>query len=192
LRALGITLSAVQAEIANTRAARLGLQHRALIVQGDFQAVPAAPSFAMAYSIEAFAHATHPEIYLQQAARVLTHGGRLILCDDFRAARRAWNKTERAWLDTYQSGWHIPNLQTVAQVQTRAAQVGLHLVTNRALTPHLKLRALPGRIARFVQRAGNHFPVRHPLIPSMMGSMALQQCLQSGLIEYRWLVFEKT
>jgi hypothetical protein len=31
----------------------------------------------------------------------------------------------------------------------------------------------------------------HPIVPSMLGSMALQQCLKAGWIEYRWMVFEK-
>lgn len=192
LRGIGVTLSAVQAEIARARAAQLGLQTRALITQGDFQAIPATQAFSFAYSIEAFVHATQPELYLQHVARVLQPGGHLVLCDDFRVARAAWNANERAWLDAYQNGWHVPQLQTVAQLQASAERAGFSLVCNRELTPYLKLRALPDFIARSIRGVGERLPLRHPIVPGMVGSLALQQCLQMGLVEYRWLVFERT
>lgn len=192
LRGIGVTLSRVQAQLAAGRAAQLGLDGRALIVQGDFQAVPAAQSFEFVYSIEAFAHATMPAAYLAQVARVLKPRGRLVLCDDFRAGRARSSNSERAWIDAYQAGWHVPHLQTAAQVQDLASRAGFQLLTDRALTAHLKLRALPDRVARTVRAIGMRLPFRHPIVPSMLGSMALQQCLRLGLIEYRWLVFEKS
>ena len=130
-------------------------------------------------------------MYLEQVARVLKSGGRLILCDDFRAAREPRNENERAWLDAYQRGWYVPQLQTVARVENLAARAGLRLCVNRALTPFLKLRALPDVIARTLYAVGARLPVQHPIAPSMLGSMALQQCLKMGLVEYRWLVFER-
>lgn len=192
LRGIGITLSAVQAELARARAAQIGLQTRALIAQGDFQAIPAAPAFTFAYSIEAFVHATQAEFYLRNVARVLQPGGRLVLCDDFRTARHFENANERAWLNAYQVGWHVPHLQTIVQVESAAARAGLRLVQNRALTPYLKLRALPDVVARNLRTVGERLPLRHPIVPSMLGSMALQQCLKMGLVEYRWLVLERT
>lgn len=192
VRGTGITLSAVQAEMARARAQDLHLTQRAGIAQGDFQAIPAAQGFDLVYSIEAFVHATKPEDYVQEVARVLRPGGRLILCDDFRNPHKTWKASERAWFDAYQTGWHVPQLQSVVQVQNLAERAGLRLVTNRELTPFLKLRALPDSIARAVHFVGTRLPRQHPIVPSMLGSMALQQCLQMGLIEYRWLVFDKS
>ncbi len=191
LRGIGVTLSAVQAEIARARANEIRLAERALIVQGDFQAIPAAQNFDLVYSIEAFVHATQPTEYFHQVARVLKPGGRFILCDDFRVESRAQNQHARAWLDAYERGWHVPQLQTLVQVQHMANENGLQLVTNRELTPYLKLRALPNFIARAIRDIGARLPFHHPIVPSMLGSMALQQCLQMGWIEYRWLVWEK-
>lgn len=189
---IGVTLSRVQAQLAAGRALQLGLDGRALIVQGDFQAIPVAQSFEFVYSIEAFAHATLPAAYLAQVARVLKPRGRLVLCDDFRVGRTRLINSERAWIDAYQAGWHVPHLQTAAEVQELASRAGLQLLTDRALTAHLKLRALPDRVARTVHAIGSRLPLRHPIVPSMLGSMALQQCLRLGLIDYRWLVFEKS
>ena len=41
-------------------------------------------------------------------------------------------------------------------------------------------------------RPGERLPLKHAILPSMLGSMALQQCLQMGLVRYRFLVFQKT
>ena len=72
-----------------------------------------------------------------------------------------------------------------------ARELGLTLRETKLLTPQLRLRALPDFLARFVLWLGNKLPHNHPIVPSMLGSIALQQCLQAGWIEYRWLVFEK-
>lgn len=187
----GVTLSAVQAEMALARARDLNLVQRAHILQGDFQAIPIAQTFDAVYSIEAFVHATQPAEYFAQVARILEPNGRLILCDDFRMTHRAWNDNEHAWLAAYERGWHVPQLQSLVQVQEMAQAVGLTMTTNRELTPFLKLRALPDFVARAVRGIAARLPIQHPIVPSMVGSMALQQCLQMGLIEYRWLVFTK-
>ena len=89
------------------------------------------------------------------------------------------------------SNWFVPNVQTVATIATLAQQTGLQLVAQRDLTPLLHLRALPDAIALILLRVGQRLPIQHTLLPSSLGSMALQQCLQSGLTQYRWLVFER-
>jgi hypothetical protein len=53
------------------------------------------------------------------------------------------------------------------------------------------MRLLPDSLARWLLRAGSHLPLRHAILPSLLGSMALQQCLQMGLIRYHYLVFER-
>ncbi|MBL8092472.1 MAG: hypothetical protein JNJ43_19215 [Anaerolineales bacterium] len=67
----------------------------------------------------------------------------------------------------------------------------LNLIKNEELTSYLRLRNLPDAIASTLLFLGNHLPIKHAILPSMLGSMALQQCLFMKIIEYRFFVFEK-
>jgi hypothetical protein len=80
-------------------------------------------------------------------------------------------------------------LQTATQVTHLASACGLRLLTNRDLTPHLKLLRLPLALAyAFTQT--RHL-IRQPLWLSLTGGLALQICLAKNLVEYRFMVFEK-
>lgn len=185
-QAVGLTLSPVQAHIAAE--ARRGLGLSAHLLEADFHHVPLAGGFDLVYSIEAFIHAQQPEQYLREAARLLNPGGRLILLDDFLATT---DPGADAWLEAYRTGWFVPRIQTVETVRATALDLGLVPLAEQNLTPWLRLCALPDGLARFLLNLGQRLPQRHPIVPSMLGSMALQQCLAAGWIEYRWLVFEK-
>lgn len=186
-RGIGLTLSAVQAHLAESGRRSLGISNAAFI-QADFQHAPLHKKFNLIYSIEAFIHAQEPEKYLEEAARLLVPKGRLILLDDFRAAS---TPHAHRWLKVYEEGWHVPNMQTAREVTASACDRGLILVETHDLTPQLRLRALPESLARPILWVGTRFPPHHPIVSSMLGSMALQQCLKAGWIEYRWMVFEK-
>jgi cyclopropane fatty-acyl-phospholipid synthase-like methyltransferase len=185
-QAVGLTLSPVQARIAEQARQSIGLPAR--ILEADFHHVPLAGGFDLVYSIEAFIHAQHPREYLGEAARLLNPGGRLILLDDFLTAS---NPKADDWLAAYRAGWFVPDIQTVEEVTATALDFGLTLSENRNLSPQLRLRNLPDGLARLILNIGQRLPQEHPIVPSMLGSMALQQCLHEGWIEYRWLVFEK-
>lgn len=188
---LGLTISPVQARLAQNASAQLGLAGQALIVEGDFTSVPlASGSLDTVYSVEAFCHALEPDSYFREAARLLRPGGRLVLMDDF-CAERELSPDETDWLAAYQAGWHVPGISTPSQATAWAAAVGLTLHRNEDMTPFLRLRALHDGFARFLLKTGQHIPLRHAILPSMLGSMALQQCLRDRIIEYRFMVFEK-
>lgn len=187
-RGVGVTLSAVQARLAESTRQSLSFSNAAFL-QGDFQNVPLQGPFDLIYSIEAFIHAQDPAQYLSEAARLLKPKGRLILLDDFYLPTQS--DYAHRWLKAYKDGWYVPNMQTLDEVRASALTVGLTLRETKLLTPSLRLRALPDLLAKFILWAGNKLPQDHPIVPSMLGSMALQQCLKAGWIEYRWLVFEK-
>lgn len=196
---LGLTISPVQAGLAQNAAERLGLAHQSVIVEGDFVSVPLENgSLDAVYSIEAFCHATEPASYFQEAARLLRSpdpksghpGGRLVLVDDF-CAERELSPAEADWLAAYRVGWHVPGVCFPTQATQWAAAAGLHLCRNDDLTPFLHLRALPDGLARFLLKAGQGLPINHAILPSMLGSMALQQSLKQGIVQYRFMVFEK-
>ena len=195
VQAVGLTISPIQAHLAHERASRLQLPQACLFVEADFQSVPTAGDLDVAISVEAYVHAVDPDCFFAEAARVLRPRGKLILCDDFLSARATspfLGDAERNWVLAYQQGWHIPNLCGEGCVQDLAREHGLSLVSDRDLTPHLRLRTLPNRLAAAVLNAGRRLPFRHAIVPSMTGSLALQHCLKLGLVQYRFLVFEKS
>jgi SAM-dependent methyltransferase len=154
--------------------------------------LPLAAGFDFGYSVEAFVHAVDPGAYFNEAARLLGRGGRLALVDDFltltgAAPRPAW----RAWVEAYRTGWHVPGLVPLERAVELARAAGLRLVETCPLTHWLRLAALPDLVARLLRRAGQAAPGVHAILPGMLGSLALQQCLKMGLVEYRFVVFEK-
>ncbi len=179
-RGVGLTISPVQARLAARRAPAA-----AHILEADFHALPLAPGFDLAYAIEAFVHAHSAESFLAEAARALRPGGKLALIDDFRGPRHS------TWRQVYQQGWHAPNLLSVEDVRALAAAHALTLPLDRDLTPHLRLRALPNPMAGLLLALGRPLAAAHPIVPSMLGSMALQQALRDGAVTYRMLVFTR-
>ena len=147
-------------------------------------------SLDAAFSVEAFVHSPTPEKFFQEASRLLRPGGKLIVVDDFQAERQL-SVPETKWLHAFLAGWHVPGVRTVQQICGFGETHELRLHKNENLTRYLHLHNLPDLIARGLRFVGNHLPVRHAILPSMLGSMALQQCLSQGIIEYRFLVFER-
>ncbi len=190
--ALGLTLSPVQAKLAQESAKQLGLQDQIRFAEGDFTSVPLpSESLDAVYSVEAVCHAVDPEKYFKEAGRLLRKGGKLILVDDYQAAR-SFSSRETKWLKAYIDGWYVPGVRTVEQTIAFANNHGLRLKKNEELTPHLRLRNLPDLLARTLLFLGEKLPIKHAIVPSMLGSMALQQCLHMKIVEYRFFVFEKT
>lgn len=100
-------------------------------------------------------------------------------------------KNETKWLNAFIEGWHVSGVRTIEQTLEFANKNNLKLTKNEELTPYLRLRNLPDFLASTILFLGNLLPIKHAILPSMLGSMALQQCLYMKIIEYRFLVFEK-
>lgn len=188
---LGLTLSSVQAKLAGQFCRQAGLDKKMLFAEGDFTAAPLMDqSLDAAFSVEAFVHSPTPERYFQEASRLLRPGGKLIVVDDFQAERHL-SVPETEWLQAFMAGWHVPGVRTVEQICEYGETYQLRLLKNQDLTSYLHLHNLPDLIARGIRFLGNRLPIRHAILPSMLGSMALQQCLYQGITEYRFLVFER-
>jgi cyclopropane fatty-acyl-phospholipid synthase-like methyltransferase len=189
--AFGLTLSPIQARLASQFSKQAHLEKQVLFAEGDFTSVPLAnESLDAVYSVESIVHAQEPEKYFQEAGRLLRPGGKLILVDDYQA-QHAFSRDENKWLHAFINGWHVPGVSTIDQTKMFAEKFHLQLIKDENLTPYLRLRNLPGPIADLLLFFGHRLPIRHAILPSMLGSMALQQCLHRKIIEYRFLVFEK-
>jgi SAM-dependent methyltransferase len=190
LRGEGITISPAQAARATTLIERAGATERLRCREGNFLAVPddLAGWADLTFSIEAFVHSPDADGYLQQAARTLRPGGRLVICDDFLVADRPPNSPrERRWLDEFRTGWRVGSLLTVAQVRDLAGAHGLEPVRDLDLTPALELRRPRDRwisamvaVGRVARPAGDYWH-------SLVGGNALQRALIRGLLAYRFV-----
>ena len=189
-RGVGLTLSKLQARLGGRIFS--SKQAPGLISEADFQRLPLGGGVDLAFAIESFVHAIEPERFVAEAARILRPqagsgpGGRLVLIDDFLGQA----SDGQEWLELYRRGWQVNNLIRPAELVDLAAGQGLRLVENRLLSPFLRLRALPDLPARGLRLVASPFWGVHPIVPSMLGSMALQKCLLAGSVEYRCLVFE--
>ena len=192
--ATGITISPLQAALAREHAARLGAQARCAFVDADFMNLPDLPPADLVFSIEAFIHSPDPGRYFEQAARVVKPRGRLMVCDDFLSERGAASglpPREQTWLRAFQDGWRAPGLLSVARAVELAELNGFGLVNHLNLTPHLKLLNWKDGVAHALVRLGRALWMPWAYWHSTVGSLALQQCLKTSLVEYRFLTFER-
>lgn len=185
---LGLTISGVQAQLATERAHKLGVAAQCEFRQGDFLHLPEAGLFAAAYAIESFVHAEDPARFFAEAARVLAPGGRLIICDDFLTERPTPPEAER-WLELFQTGWHLANLNTVPAAQKHASAAGFRFLTGQPLSQYLK--PVPAWVVNLGAALLNLTPKNSKYWQSLRGSTALQKCIREGWTEYHALVWER-
>jgi SAM-dependent methyltransferase len=192
--AVGLTVSTKQAQVAQRWVEERGAAHDCAFLVADFQAAPLTGSFDLAFSIEAFAHASHPERYFAEVSRLLKPGARLILCDDFQADDRPssmLNAADRRWLAIFKRGWHVPCLLSRTEVVALAQRYRLHLVEDTDLNPHLRTRSFPDACLPLFDWAVNHQGKLAPFLESVVGGWALEQAIGRRNVTYRFLVFEK-
>jgi SAM-dependent methyltransferase len=194
IRAVGLTVSAKQAQAARHWVDDLGVSESCTFLEADFHAVPLAGQMDVAFSIEAFAHAIAPERYFAEAARLLKPGARLILCDDFQADDRSpamLSVEDRRWVEIFKSGWHVPHLLSRAEVIALAQRHGLRVIGDFDLNPHLRMRTFPNLFIPLFEKAINGEGKLSPFLESVLGGWALEHSIRRGNVTYRFLVFEK-
>lgn len=188
LHAVGITISRLQAQLAQQTADQRHVRTRCHFVEADYLATPLAQCYDLAIAIESFLHAPAPQRFFAQVATLLRPGGRLLICDDFRRNEAPAPR----WLAPFQRGWLAPMLLSSDEAIALAAHHGLRLVSRRDLTPMLRLTTLPDQLAHpliALGLAANRF---HPLWGSLAGGLALQHALRAGELGYQVLCFERS
>jgi cyclopropane fatty-acyl-phospholipid synthase-like methyltransferase len=195
IRGTGATLSGLQATRAREHARRAGLEGRVTFLEANFLDLPSdLPKAELAFSIEAFIHGPDPRAYFEAASRYLVPGGALVVCDDFLtdAGRAAPSEPERRVLEDVRNGWLANTLVTTAEAAKLAARSGLSLRKDLDLTPFLELGRPRDRLIAALVALGRRLP-REPRgfrWRSLVGGSALQTALGTGLVAYRFLVFE--
>jgi len=189
IEGVGVTLSGVQAELANERFTASDLEGQLRCIQGDFTALPKdLGQFDFAFGIESFLHAPSPAAFFSEAARVVRPGGVLALCDDFASKKAESGEVsfrERRWLREFREGWNVGSLVSVEHAASVAEQYGFELVHDEDLTDYLELRRPRDHVITAMVRLGRHVPTRNPWWLNMLGGNALQMLQVRRLVVYQ-------
>ena len=184
---VGLTNSSVQARLAGERARRLELKERCQFLAADFLAAPLAVGFQGIYAIESFVHARDPVRFFDEVSRLLPHGGRLAICDDFLCEGAEVLPEAQPWLNRFREGWHIKNLLTSEETIRLASQAGLRLCADKDLSAYV---CSVHPLALRIQAAVTCLPLRSAYWQNLSGGAALQVCIKSGWTSYRALAWE--
>lgn len=192
LEGLGLTLSPLQARLANERIVARGRGAQLRCLEGNFLSLPESVAPAhLVLAIESFVHCPTPEAFFQSAAERLVPGGALVVCDDF--LRDAPRSSEHArWLRELKHGWVAPNVVTFSHAQAAAASVGLALQTSELLNPYLELGRPRDRALGLLVALARPWRPRSYRFRSFQGGHALQLGLRAGVFEYRYSVWLKS
>ncbi len=193
IRLWGVSISDVQVDLARQFAQGEPRGGQCEFLCRDFLSLPELPAMDLVFSIEAFVHATSAEGYFRSVADVLRSGGRLVLIDDVLSERGAENglgALEQGWIDEFRSGWLASSLISLARIESLAAAVGMRLVHSQNLTGFMRLGRPRDKGIGLMRKALGPYMRRSTYLRSLSGGYAKQQCLKTGLVEYRMLGFE--
>ena len=190
VRATGITLSPVQAQLANQRIHEAQLSDRVTCIQGDYCEIPSSVEPAdLAYAIESFVHAPAPHLVLAACARLIRPHGLLVICDDFR--RAVSDQAAARAIDQFRRGWHINTLLCRQELRDLAQAAGFEHEWTLDLSPALEVRRTRDRAISMLAAVADWIPFGARRIDYLVGGAALQECLLNGWIGYDLAVFRK-
>ncbi len=187
----GVTISPVQAALAQGFAEQEEAGGSCEFFQGDFLELPSLPPIDFAYAIEAFLHATDAAKFFAQIASNMREGAALVLIDDVRTERNSLGSKEKQWLRDFRSGWLAGSLLSVDQIHTLAARSGLILQSSEDLTPLMRIGRLRDKGIGLLRLVAAPLMRRSTYFRALNGGYAKQQCLRHGIVQYRKLVFVK-
>lgn len=187
IRATGVTISPVQARLATDRIAHAGMAERVACVEGSYEALPAPiPAADIAYAIESFAHAEHPERFFAECRRLVRPGGTLVICDDFR--RPAAGSAAARAIGRFTRGWHLNALLSAAELHALAAAAAFAHESTVDLSPYLEPCSLRDRA---LDAGLGWLPLGSTPLGPVLGGAALQKCLARGWTAYEFVVFRR-
>jgi tocopherol O-methyltransferase len=190
IRATGMTLSPVQARLANQRIHEAQLSDRVTCIQGDYCEIPSSVERAdLAYAIESFVHALAPHLVFAASSRLIRPEGLLVICDDFR--RASTDQAAAIAIDRFRRGWHINTLLSREELRTVAQAAGFEHEWTLDLSHELEMRRTRDRAIDVIAAVADWIPFASERLDYLLGGAALQECLMNGWIGYDLAVFRK-
>ena len=190
MQGIGVTISPTQAEIARRQARMRGLSSSCGFMTADFSGMTGLTPFHLAFAIESYVHFRAPDSFFSSAAASLVPGGRLVIVDDF-ISREGGSRNERRMVEAFRHGWLLPSLCPVGRAVRAAAARGLRLIEDRDLSGSLAPSPVVARMGGWMAHTMRAIPVPGQYWRSTAGSLARASCQRAGLVEYRYIVFEK-
>lgn len=191
IRGTGVTVSPVQARLAQDRIRARGFADRLQCIEADYSDLPSSVGPAdLAYAIESFVHGSTPERFFAQCSRIVRPGGYLVMCDDFR--RPSAGSAAAQTIDRFRRGWRVNTLIDRDELRALARAAGFEHESTTDLSPYLELRRLRDRVADAMLA----FVGWHPWVANrfdyVTGGSALQTCLRRGWIGYDLALFRRS
>lgn len=186
----GITLSAVQADIARRRIRAAGLADRLRVLAGDYtELADRIPQADLAFAIESFVHVPDATRFFEKCGRLVRPGGVLVICDDF--VRPASGIASAAAIERFRRGWHINTLLSAEQLRSLAAAAGFVHQSTTDLSPYVEIGRVRDRAFDLLAAAVERLPWRWPALDPWLGGSALQACLRHGWVGYDFVVLRR-
>jgi hypothetical protein len=208
VKAVGITLSEVQAGIARDKLGTDAVVHTGSFASLDDLASMTGDSLIDAsYMIESLVHTDQPEVTLDAVYRQTVRGGLLVVCDDFPsellmeiirgsngeiAEAQQGNARVRRLAKEFREGWHINTFQTVRQLVEIAARCGWSFVEETDLSRFVvtsRPRDIGARVFALVAR---YLKLHGSFWQNISGGGALQQLIRRGFVRYKILVLRRS
>lgn len=199
---VGVTISKVQYDIGKSLFAGYDHGSRLQILTGDFLENECIDTLkrkqkgrrSLVYCIESFLHASDADLFFTGISRLLHPGDILVICDDFLAVPA--NVTEPSegsdrLLSDFIDGWKVGTLLTAQNVEALAAAKGFVLQSDVDLSSYLEIGRPRDKMIKMIIPFIRPLRQRSSFLDNLIGGSALQECLQKGMIQYRYLMFEK-
>ncbi|MFK7978768.1 MAG: class I SAM-dependent methyltransferase [Saprospiraceae bacterium] len=199
----GISISETQIDIAKNEVTYRKHKEQTIpnfhFIVADFTQLPSnIPTVDIAFSIEAFVHASAAEKYLAQISPYLKKGGKLILIDDFinnEVDRTTLDEVAQKALADFEYGWMVNSLKTTKKLGKIAANYGLQIIAEQDLTPYMRNNTLKHKWIRFLvfsfRWLYDLLPQKSAYFRSWIGGVGKQYCLRKGIVKYKKIVLEK-
>jgi tocopherol O-methyltransferase len=134
---VGITLSEKQVLTAQCKAKEANLQPMPIFQMMDYMHTTFPDqSFDVIWAIESVCHAENKALFIQEAARLLKKGGRLIIADGF-AAQPSYEGQDEIRMDRWLKGWGVKALDMASEFEDKLFDAGFKNITFRDITPHV-------------------------------------------------------
>ena len=122
-KATGISLSNKQVITATKRAEKNGVGSLSKFYQKDFTDTGFEnESFSVVWAIESVCHADDKSLFMNEAFRLLSKGGRLVMADFFKKENLQGKDAKHIQL--WANGWAVPDFSTIEQFEKQLQQAG--------------------------------------------------------------------
>ncbi len=186
----GVTISARQASIARALAHGKGLGERCAFAQADFEDLDLDLRADAIIAVESFIHSSRPERLLATCRRHLAEDGVLVIVDDFlaRPVSPEEDPSLRETIDTFRTGWRVPGLCPLADLDALARRAGLEPGQTQDLSGLIRTGRPRDWLVSMVSPPARALGLtRRPFWANVVGGNALNRALRSGWIQYRLL-----